>query len=61
MGALRLVHVSDTHLSPTHGYFADNWAVFHEAMQAYPPDLIVHGGDVAFNGPAAPADWMTAA
>lgn len=56
MGALRLVQVSDTHLSPTHGYFADNWAVFAEAMRADPPDLIVHGGDVAFNGPAAPAD-----
>jgi 3',5'-cyclic AMP phosphodiesterase CpdA len=56
MGVLRLVHVSDTHLSPTHGYFADNWSVFHDLMQADPPDLVVHGGDVAFNGPVAPAD-----
>ncbi len=56
MTALCLVHVSDTHLSPTHGYFAANWAGFAAAMAAAPPDLLVHGGDVAFNGPVAEAD-----
>lgn len=53
---IRLVHVSDTHLSPTHGYFAGNWAVFRQAMREAPPDLVVHGGDLTFNGPVAPAD-----
>lgn len=53
---IRLVHVSDTHLSPTHGYFAQNWAAFRDAMREAPPDLLVHGGDISFNGPVAPGD-----
>ncbi|MXP62543.1 hypothetical protein E0493_04140 [Roseomonas sp. M0104] len=53
---IRLVQVSDTHLSPSHGYFAGNFAAFRAAMRAAPPDLIVHSGDLAFNGPAAPED-----
>ncbi|NKC32696.1 metallophosphoesterase family protein [Falsiroseomonas selenitidurans] len=56
MAAIRLVHVSDTHLSDTHGYFAANWAAFRDAMAAAPPDLLVHGGDLSFNGPAAEGD-----
>jgi 3',5'-cyclic AMP phosphodiesterase CpdA len=54
--ALRLVQVSDTHLSPTHGYFAQNWLAFRHAMRDAPPDLLVHSGDIAFNGPVAPDD-----
>ncbi len=53
---LRLVQVSDTHLSPTHGYFAQNWAAFRAAMREAPPDLLVHSGDIAFNAPVVPAD-----
>jgi 3',5'-cyclic AMP phosphodiesterase CpdA len=56
MPPIRLVHVSDTHLSPTHRYFAMNFAAFGDAMAEAPPDLLVHGGDLAFNGPALPAD-----
>jgi 3',5'-cyclic AMP phosphodiesterase CpdA len=52
----RLVHVSDTHLSRTHGYFDVNWSAFSQAMAASPPDLLIHGGDISFNGPAAPLD-----
>jgi 3',5'-cyclic AMP phosphodiesterase CpdA len=57
----RLVHVSDTHLSRTHGYFDVNWAAFREAMAASPPDMLVHGGDISFNGPSAPDDLGYAA
>ena len=53
---LRLVQVSDTHLSPTHGYFNRNFHVFVALMQAMPPDLIAHSGDLSFNGTRAPAD-----
>ncbi|WP_165943616.1 metallophosphoesterase family protein [Roseicella aquatilis] len=56
MRPIRLVHVSDTHLSRTHAYFADNWSVFREEMTAAPPDLLVHGGDLSFNGPMAEDD-----
>ena len=56
MAKIRIVHVSDTHLSPTHTYFAMNWTAFQEDMRAAPPDLLVHGGDLAFNAPALEAD-----
>jgi 3',5'-cyclic AMP phosphodiesterase CpdA len=59
--AFRLVHVSDTHLSPTHRYFDVNWACFRDLMQASPPDLLIHGGDISFNGPAVADDIAFAA
>ena len=49
---LRIVHVTDTHLSASHGYFIDNWRIFCEILAADPPDLVIHSGDVSFNGPA---------
>ena len=57
----RVVHVSDTHLSATHGYFNVNWVAFRQAMAEQPPDLLVHGGDISFNGPVAPDDLAYAA
>ena len=59
--SFRLVHVSDTHLSRTHGYFDVNWSAFRQAMAALPPDMLIHGGDISFNGPAAPLDLAYAA
>ena len=56
MPQVRLIHVSDTHLSRSHAYFADNWAAFGRILRANPPDLLVHGGDIAFNAPAVPGD-----
>jgi 3',5'-cyclic AMP phosphodiesterase CpdA len=58
---VRLVHVSDSHLSRTHSYFDVNWSCFREAMAASPPDMLVHGGDISFNGPSAPLDLAYAA
>jgi 3',5'-cyclic AMP phosphodiesterase CpdA len=57
----RLVHVSDTHLSRTHAYFGVNWSAFRQAMAASPPDMLIHGGDISFNGPVAPLDLAHAA
>jgi 3',5'-cyclic AMP phosphodiesterase CpdA len=56
MPPIRLVHVTDTHLSATHDYFADNWTAFRAEMAAAPPDFLVHGGDLSFNGPVAEGD-----
>lgn len=53
---IRIVQVSDTHLSETHAYFIDNFDVFVAEMAALKPDLIVHTGDISFNGPDRPAD-----
>jgi 3',5'-cyclic AMP phosphodiesterase CpdA len=57
---IRIVQVSDTHLSETHAYFMDNFDVFVAEMDALQPDLIVHTGDVTFNGPDRPADFSFA-
>jgi 3',5'-cyclic AMP phosphodiesterase CpdA len=58
---IRIVQVSDTHLSETHAYFIDNFDVFVADMETLRPDLIVHTGDISFNGPARPADLAFAA
>jgi len=54
--ALRIVQVSDTHLSRTHGYFYDNWTVFLDALASERPDRLIHTGDVTFNGPISSDD-----
>ena len=48
--AVRIVQVSDTHVSGKRAYFLDNWDLFVAAMRADPPDLIVHSGDLSFDG-----------
>lgn len=57
---ITIVQVSDTHLSETHAYFIDNFRVFEAEMAELRPDLIVHTGDVSFNGPACPGDLVFA-
>lgn len=61
MAAIRLIQVSDTHLSPTHRYFQVNWDAFRAELAAAPPDLLVHSGDLAFNAPMVEADLAYAA
>lgn len=51
-----IVQVSDTHLSETHAYFIENYRIFEEEMAQLKPDLIVHTGDISFNGPVRPGD-----
>jgi alkaline phosphatase D len=53
---VRLVQVSDTHLSAERAYFHDNWEVFVGLMRDDPPDLIVNSGDLSFDGAAGDAD-----
>src|SRR5262245_24708214 len=49
---IRIVQVSDTHVSRKRAYFVDNWDVFVDEMSRTRPDRIVHSGDVAFDGAA---------
>lgn len=49
---IRIVLVSDTHVSRKRAYFVDNWDVFVNEMSRTRPDLIVHSGDVAFDSAA---------
>ncbi|MGD9802061.1 MAG: metallophosphoesterase [Hyphomicrobiaceae bacterium] len=55
-GAYRIAQISDSHLSATHAYFVDNFRVLADEIAAAAPDLVVHSGDVSFNGPSAEAD-----
>ena len=56
MTSFNVVQVSDTHISQSHAYFIHNWECFLEEMDALRPDLVVHSGDVTFNGPDAPEE-----
>lgn len=58
--AITLAHVSDTHLSRSHAWFTGNWPVFLAEARALRPDMVVHTGDVSFNGPANPDDLVFA-
>lgn len=58
---VRIVQVSDTHVSAERAYFLDNWDVFVELMQTDRPDLVVHSGDLSFDGAGDDRDLAFAA
>jgi 3',5'-cyclic AMP phosphodiesterase CpdA len=47
----RIVVISDPHLSPTHGFFWDNWRLACEAANRLSPDAVIVSGDLCINGP----------
>jgi len=51
VAAIKLLQISDTHLSRSHGYFWENWLALREAIEHERPDFVLHSGDVSFNGP----------
>jgi len=52
----RIVVLSDLHLSPTHGFFWDNFAVARDAVNALTPDAVIVTGDLCINGPDSDAE-----
>jgi len=58
---MRIIQISDTHLSATHAHFAANTTAFRAWLAAQQADLIVHTGDLAMDGAADPADLAMAA
>jgi 3',5'-cyclic AMP phosphodiesterase CpdA len=46
-----IVVLSDIHLSPTHGFFWENWCVAREFADAAKADAVIVNGDLAINGP----------
>lgn len=48
---MRIIHISDTHLSGTHPVFQLNWHLFAERIRALQPDLVIHTGDAAISDP----------
>lgn len=57
--ALRVVQISDTHVSPTRAYAVPNVRAVLAWLAADPPDLVVHTGDLTADDPddAAEADF----
>ena len=48
---MRIVQISDLHLSPKHGFFINNWRRAARRLQQMAPDLVIVTGDLAINGP----------
>ncbi|MFZ5778615.1 MAG: metallophosphoesterase family protein [Pseudomonadota bacterium] len=57
----RIVVISDPHLSPTHGFFWDNWCRTCEAVNRLAPDAVIVSGDLCINGPDSDAEVAFAA
>ena len=47
----RIHLLSDLHLSPTHGFFWENWRIARDATNEAAPDLVIVNGDLCINGP----------
>lgn len=58
---LRLVQVSDTHLSRRQAFFVGNFLKVVDAVNRLRPDLIVHTGDLSINGVEVEDDLVFAA
>ena len=58
---MRLIQISDTHLSPGKAHFADNWAPLAHWIAEQHPDLVIHTGDVTVDGADVEADLHHAA
>lgn len=57
----RIIFLSDLHLSPTHGFFWENWRIARDWTNAEAPDLVVLTGDLCINGPDSDAEMAFAA
>ena len=57
----RIIVLSDIHLSPTHGFFWENWRVAREFAEAMKGDAVIVNGDLAINGPDSDAEIAFAA
>jgi 3',5'-cyclic AMP phosphodiesterase CpdA len=57
----RVIFLSDLHLSPTHGFFWENWRLARDWANAQAPDRIVINGDLCINGPESDAEMAFAA
>ncbi len=58
---LRILQVSDTHLSPRNELFRENLALIRRAVADAPPDLVVATGDLSLDGADRDEDLELAA
>ena len=52
----RIVQITDSHLSPDWSACSANWDICAAAIRRLKPDLIVHTGDISFDGADKDAD-----
>jgi 3',5'-cyclic AMP phosphodiesterase CpdA len=53
---MRIIQITDTHLSRAKPHFADNWPPLAAWIAAQRPDLVIHTGDVTIDGADAEED-----
>jgi 3',5'-cyclic AMP phosphodiesterase CpdA len=53
---MRIIQITDTHLSPGKAHFAGNWPPLAQWITAHRPDLVIHTGDVTVDGAAIEDD-----
>jgi 3',5'-cyclic AMP phosphodiesterase CpdA len=58
---MRIIQISDTHLSRGKAHFADNWPPLAAWIAGQSPDLIIHTGDVTVDGADVEEDLRHAA
>jgi predicted MPP superfamily phosphohydrolase len=58
---MRIIQISDTHLSPGKSHFADNWAPLAAWIADQRADLVIHTGDVTVDGADVEEDLRYAA
>jgi 3',5'-cyclic AMP phosphodiesterase CpdA len=58
---MRIIQISDTHLSPGKAHFSDNWVPLARWIADQRPDLVIHTGDVTVDGADVEADLRHAA
>jgi 3',5'-cyclic AMP phosphodiesterase CpdA len=58
---MRIIQISDTHLSRGKPHFADNWPPLVAWIAAQNPDLVIHTGDVTIDGADVEDDLRYAA
>jgi predicted phosphodiesterase len=58
---MRVIQISDTHLSAEKPHFLDNWRPLADWIKAQRPDLVIHTGDVTVDGAGNEADLAYAA
>ena len=58
---MRIIQISDTHLSPGKAHFTDNWAPLARWIGEQSPDLVIHTGDVTVDGADVTEDLRYAA
>jgi 3',5'-cyclic AMP phosphodiesterase CpdA len=57
----RIVVLSDIHLSPSHGFFWDNWRIVRDYTNQIEAKAVIINGDVSINGPDSDAELAFAA